>query len=171
LATVDGVQVLDKPYGNGDLSMLVLLPPAGETGLAELERSLTEALLMKFLAATIDTKVEVSLPRFKLESVFNLRQDLESLGMRLPFDAGAADFSGISEKGKLALGPVIHKAFIEIDEEGPPVDPGREHSFGGAAEPAPDQPVFRADRPFVFLIRDNHTGAIVFIGRLVMPSK
>jgi serpin B len=169
-ATVDGVQILEKPYGDGDLSMLILLPPAGEKGLAELEGSLTEVILMKFLAATADNKVEVFLPRFKVESVFNLRQHLEALGMRLPFDAQAADLSGISERQKLALGPVIHKAFVEVDEEGPPTDPGRQPSFGAAEEPSPDQPVFRADHPFVFLIRDNHTGAIVFIGRLVTPG-
>jgi serpin B len=190
-ALVDGVQVLVKPYGDGDLSMVILLPPAGMTDISDLEQALTDVNLMRFLAATDDSKVEVFLPRFKLESVINLRDSFETLGMRLAFDARSADFSGISDRQRLALGAFIHKAYIEVEEEGPPSDPGKT-SFGGARgpgmgymdvaragkmssfeaaiEPDPDQPVFRADHPFVFLIRDNHTGAVVFIGRLVNPG-
>lgn len=168
-AVVDGVQVLDKTYGNGDLSMVVLLPLGGASGIADLERSFDESRLAKWLTAEDSKHVEVYLPRFKLEAAFPLRRELETLGMRTAFDQATADFSGIS-KEKLALGEVISKAGVEVDEQGPRAAPGTAGPESKPAAVPENQPIFRADHPFLFLIRDNRTGSILFIGRVVNPG-
>jgi serine protease inhibitor len=169
-AVVDGVEVLEKGYGNGDVSMVVLLPPNGPTGLADLDGVLTESNVAKWLSAQDSPVADVYLPRFRLESAFNLRRELDGLGMHSTFDPSAADFSGISASQKLALAAVIHKAAVVVDEQGhilgptPPAEPPKIN------RPQVAPPVFRADRPFLFLIRDNRTGVIVFMGRVVRPE-
>jgi serpin B len=169
-AVVDGVQVLDKTFGNGDLSMIFLLPADATNGIAELEKSLHESFLWKCMTAEDSKRVEIYLPRFRLESAFHLGQDLETLGMRTAFDPASADFSAASSKPKLALGDVFHKAEIEVDEAGDRAAPGMASAKSQPDTIAENQPVFRANRPFLFLIRDNRTGAILFIGRLVNPG-
>jgi serpin B len=169
-AVVDGIQVLEKTYGNGDVSMVVLLPPDTPTGLADLEATLNENALARWLAAEDATTAEVYLPHFKLESAFNLRRELELLGMGSAFQEDRADFSGISENQKLALSGVIHKAFVQIDEQGPRPAPGMDERKSERADSDPQLPVFRADRPFLFVIRDTQTGSIVFISRVVRPE-
>jgi serpin B len=169
-AFVEGVQILDKPYGNGELSMIVLLPARTPSGLSDLQSALTEPGLVKWLAAEDAKEADVYLPRFKLESAFNLRRELELLGMHSAFDAAHADFSGVSATKKLALGGVIHKAYAEFDEQAPPTAAGAGTPRPQPGSPSEKRPVFRADHPFVFLIRDNRTGCILFIGRLVNPA-
>jgi serpin B len=193
IATLDGIQILEKSYGTGDVSMVVLLPPETPTGLADLEKALDETRLARWLAAEDSKSVDVYLPRVQLESAFNLRWELELMGMRLAFDANQADFSGIAEKPPLALSGVIHKAQVHIDEQGPRPAPGMDSNSGepvgrrslssnGPAtghevgskpdaplESEPAKPVFRADRPFLFLIRDTQNGSLLFIGRVVRP--
>lgn len=169
-AVVDGIQILEKTYGNQDVSMVVLLPSVNPTGLADVEAALHENNLAKWLAAEDSHQVELFLPRFKLESAFNLRRELEACGILAAFELGKADFSGISKAQQLALSGVIHKAFVQVDEQGPRPAPGMSGFGNGRAKTDSPLPVFRADHPFLFLIRDTQTGSIVFIGRVVRPE-
>ncbi|MBI3860634.1 MAG: serpin family protein [Planctomycetia bacterium] len=169
-AVVDGVQILEKTYGKQDVSMVVLLAPESPSGLTVLEAALNENSLARWLAAQDSQEAEIFLPRFKLESAFNLRRELEELGMRSAFDSEAADFSGISESQRLALSGVVHKVFAQFDEQGPRLAPGMGEHRAPGPNANPQVPVFRANRPFLFLIRDTQSGSIVLIGRVVRPE-
>jgi serpin B len=161
----DGLKVLELPYGNGDLGMLVLLPDAIE-GLSTLEAKLTAANLSRWQSGLRKQKVRVYLPRFKLTSQFQLAEVLKGMGMPRAFMPGQADLTGMSSEEELFLSAVIHKAFVDVNEEGTEAAAATGVVVGrlaAIAEPA----VFRADHPFVFLIRDSQTGSVLFLGRLV----
>jgi len=162
---VDGVQLLELPYKGGQLSMLVALPE-GIDGLAKLEGSLTRDRLDAWLRALAPGKVQVYLPKYKLESRFELGKTLQPMGMKLAF--GAADFSGMAKQGALAITRVIHKAFVEVNEEGTEAAAATAVIMSRSPE-APRLPVFRADHPFLFAIRHNPSGSILFLGRVVDP--
>ncbi len=170
---VDGgaFQALVLPYRGNDLAMVVLLPQAAD-GLPALEQALTGEKLEEWLNKAIAREVQVSLPRFKLAlRLDSLAQDLQALGMRLAFTE-SADFSGMTKQTQLCIDAVAHKAFVEVNEEGTEAAAATGvgmRTTSIAAEPA--RPVvFRADRPFLFLIRDNRSGAALFMGRLMNPS-
>jgi serpin B len=117
--------------------------------------------------------VNLFLPKFKLESQFELNDVLASMGMPDAFDPRTADFSGISSEPGLFISHVIHKAYVDVNEEGTEAAAA---TAVGVAVPgciiAPPPPMtFRADHPFVFLIRDQATGAILFLGRVTDPSQ
>jgi serpin B len=158
------VQAVELPYQDGDLSMVVLLPRRVD-GLPALEKLLTPARLAGWLGGLKKREVLVSLPRFKLSATLRLNEPLSGLGMPLAFRRGA-DFSGIGS-GELNLSAVVHKAFVDVNEEGTEATAS---SVVRVVARSASRPVsFRADRPFVFLIRDTHTGSILFLGRLVSP--
>ncbi len=111
--------------------------------------------------------MNVYLPKFKITSQFQLDETLKSMGMVSAFNAATADFSGMTERRGLFLSAVIHKTFVDVNEEGTEAAA----ATGGFAVGSPDEPkTFRADHPFVFLIKDNRTGAILFLGRIVDPT-
>ena len=115
-------------------------------------------------------KVKVYLPRFKTTSAFMLGKTLVGMGMSRAFTA-SADFSGMTRQEKLQIAEVIHKAFVEVNEEGTEAAAATAVLMlrGGAAlDPTP---VFRADHPFIFLIREKTTGAVLFLGRVSNPEK
>ncbi len=164
-------QALALPYREGRLSMIVLLPQAPD-GLASLEKRLTTENLAAWLAELDQGTVQelhLYLPKFKLETGYDLVPTCRQLGMHAAFDpGGGADFSGMGwPKGKLWISQIRHKAFVEVDEE------GTEAAAATAVEmrtlALQQYPVFRADHPFLFLIRDNPTGCILFMGRVVDP--
>jgi serpin B len=166
----DGLKVVGLPYGKGDLSMFVLLPDAAD-GLAELEGRLSAENLAKWLGGVRSRRVDVALPRFKLTSQFSLASALKSLGMDLAFDAQKADFSGVATQEQLYIAAVVHKAFVAVDEEGTEAAAATGVVAGARAAAVPQKPaVFRADHPFVFLIRDNRTGSLLFLGRVTDPK-
>lgn len=172
----DDLQVLEMPYAKGELSMVVLLPKQVE-GLAELEKKLTEAKLQEWTKGLGRQKVIVYVPRFKMTSQFSLKETLEAMGMTLPFTQ-KADFSRMSRtkganEGDLYITAVIHKAFVDVNEEGTEAAAATGVVMGlRSARPQPEQPpTFRADHPFVFLIRDNQTGSILFLGRVTNPKE
>ena len=168
-AAIDDLQILEKPYGAGEFSMVILLPQNGPRSLSALEAVLTETSLVKWLGAQSLETLQLYLPRFKLQTGYELRGVLEALGLRRAFDPSAADFSGMCTTENLALDKVIHKAFVEVDELGTRAAAVTAGSgFMGGSPPRPL--VFRVDHPFVFLIRDNRTGGILFIGRVVNPA-
>jgi serpin B len=165
----DTFQMLELPYAGGDLSMAVLLPRQVD-GLAALEKTLSEPRVKEWSAKLRKQKVAVTLPRFQLTRAFDLMQALTQLGMPLAFDQdGKSDFSGIGgSPGWLYLSAVIHKAFVDVNEQG--TEAAAATAVVIAARAFIQVPTFRADRPFLFLIRDNRSGSILFLGRVTNPK-
>ncbi|HVV73961.1 MAG TPA: serpin family protein, partial [Verrucomicrobiae bacterium] len=161
-------QALELPYGSNQLSMLILLPSEMD-GLELLEQQLSADFLSNLLARMAPAPVEIFLPRFTLESSFNLGHTLESMGMPDAFDPWLADFSGIDGRTDLYVDFVVHKAWGEIKESGTEAAAATVIGAATSATPPPHA-VFRADHPFLFLIRDTRTGSILFMGRLTNPS-
>ncbi|MEW6229028.1 MAG: serpin family protein [Bacillota bacterium] len=164
----DQAQILEMPYTGGDLSMVVLLPKPGYE-LAKLEGALRLENVQPWLTQLSRREVVVFLPRFKLEKRFLLNEELQQLGMVDAFDEDRADFSGMTPGRDLYISKVIHKAFVEVNEEGTEAAAATAVIMNGKSMMLDEPPVFRADRPFVFLIRDLRSGSILFMGRLVDP--
>ena len=151
------------------MSMVVLLPKKVD-GMAVLEKSLTAKNLSQWLSRLHKRKVVVALPRFKFTSEFGLADVLKSMGMTDAFSLPPADFSGMDGKKDLFISAVIHKAFVDVNEEGTEAAAATAVVMKlEAAMPEP-VPVFRADHPFLFIIRDTKTGSILFMGRMIDPS-
>ncbi|HEY76884.1 MAG TPA: serpin family protein [Thermoflexia bacterium] len=166
-AEYERLQVLELPYVGGDLSMIVLLPREVD-GLAELENNLTMENLERWTSALQESEVLVFLPRFKMAwGARILNNELQSMGMTDAFDGSKADFSGMDGTRRLAISVVLHKAFIDVNEEGTEAAAATAVIITRGISSPP--PTFRADHPFIFLIRDNNTGSILFIGRVVNP--
>ena len=156
--------MLEMPYEGGDLSMLVLLPTARD-GLAELEASLTLDNLHLWASQLWEDNVQLQLPRFKLDFRFMVNGVLSALGMDDAFRPGAADFSGIAGKeSRFYIDLIIHQAFVQVDEV------GTEAAAATAIVERSMPPTFRADHPFFFLIRENSSGSILFLGRVANPA-
>jgi serpin B len=165
-------QALDIPYKSGELSMIVLLPnDAG--GLPALEQSMTAANVQQWLnQLRPGQKVILTLPKFKMSRQFELAGSLGALGMTQGFQQGKADFSGMTGNRELWISAAIHKAFIDVNEEGTEAAAATALAIESMAMARNAPPiVFRADHPFVFLIRDNPSGSILFMGRVADPTK
>ncbi len=160
-------QVLELPYAGNDLSMLIYLPETRD-GAHLLAQYLSAGDLST--PALTPQKVNVHLPRFKAESSFFLKPVLMNMGMMAAFTS--ADFTGMSPNGKdLYITHVLHKAFVDVNEEGSEAAAATAVSLGDRDIKEPMPPVeFRADRPFVFTIRHNETGAVLFLGRYSGPK-
>ena len=165
----DTLQVLEMPYAGKELSMVVLLPKKVD-GLADLEKSLTAEKLAGWLGKVHEQTVIVSLPKFKTTSAFGLVENLKALGMKKAFVLPGANFSGIDGREDLFISAVIHKAFVDVNEEGTEAAAATAIILGGGGPP-PMIPEFRADHPFVFLIRDTRNDNVLFLGRIVNPAK
>ena len=167
-AQADGIQILELPYAGNDLSMIVLLPKKVD-GLAELQETLTPERLEKWTSNLEETEVVVFLPRFKMTSEFRLDATLASMGMPDAFDYLKANFAGMDSKPDwLYIAVVLHKAFVDVNEEGTEAAAATAVVMKGRGFPQPPV-VFRADHPFLFLIRDNVTRSMLFFGRVVKP--
>ena len=169
-AEEETLQLLEMPYAGRDLSMVVLLPKK-LGGLPELETSLSRERLDSLVSQLLPREVNTSIPRFKLEASVELAPTLEALGMRLAF-SNQADFSGISDRKGLYISAVVHKAFVDVNEEDTEAAAATAVVMRASARRMP-QPIriFRADHPFLFLIRDMHTGSVLFMGRVVDPTQ
>ncbi len=163
-------QAVELPYQSNELSMVVLLPRRVD-GCGALENQLTPALLSISLSQMTRREVEILLPRFKLESSFRLNDALAGMGMSDAFGPGA-DFSGMDGARDLYISGVFHKAWGEVNEEGTEAAAatGVAVTALAAGRPTAPPPVFRADHPFLFFIRDTRSGSILFLGRLSNPS-
>ena len=173
------VQVLEMPYKGDKVSMFVLLPnqgggqpfrrpanpPAKKKTLADLEKTLSPAKLSEWFGKMRRTKVDTWFPKFKMTSEFSLSQQLQALGMKKAF--GDADFSGMDGTKRLYISAVLHKAFVEVNEEG--TEAAAATAVVIRTRSARMGPRFRADHPFLFLIRDKATGSILFLGRYAEP--
>jgi serpin B len=164
-------QVLEIPYKSKALSLIVLLPKE-RSGLPGLEDAMTASNMQQWLSRVVPVpKVVVTIPRFKSTQEFELSTALRALGMPQAF-GGGADFSGMTGKRDFAISAVIHKAFVDVNEEGTEAAAATAVTMRALAmrAPGPPPPVFRADHPFVFVIRDNSARSILFMGRITDPA-
>lgn len=165
----ESLQVLELPYVGNKLAMLVILPKKID-GLQDLEEILTKDSLEGWTRNLSNRSVEVYLPRFKMTSGFSLAEVLKSFGMKDAFDINKANFSGMDGNPNwLYIEAVLHKAFVDVNEEG--TEAAAATGVRMKEKSAPPPPIiFRADHPFLFLIRDNLTGSVLFMGRVSNPS-
>ncbi len=170
-AKVDGLQVLRMPYVGDDLAMYVLLTVERD-GIGDLEERLAPGSLERWIGAAHEREVRVWLPRFVIDppEPVSLEETLSAMGMPLAF-GDSADFTGMSDvRPPLFIDEAYHKAFVEVDEEGTEAAAATGVVVGITSAPAMEPPEFRADHPFLFLIRDVRSGSILFIGRVTNPS-
>jgi serpin B len=172
----EGWKALELPYKGGQLSMLVLLPDAAE-GLPGFERGLTPEKLDAISGSLRGTRVAVALPKFEVNpaGALALSDHLKAMGMNTAFDRQKADFTGIANPkdpaDRLFVGQVIHKAFVKSDEKGTEAAAATAVIMPRAASmPMAPPDEFKADHPFLFLIRDNESGLVLFLGRVADPS-
>ncbi|MDA1194217.1 MAG: serpin family protein [Planctomycetota bacterium] len=164
-AEVDGAQVLELPYRDGHLSMVVYLPTAHD-GLPALERRLVQGELD---GERTPRMVNVKLAKFRVTWSADLTKTLAGMDMECAFDAARADFTGITRAEPLFIGIVLHKAFIDVDESGTEAAAATVVMMKRGSA-SPDKPLeFTADRPFAYEIRHRATGAILFSGRVLRP--
>lgn len=165
----DAVQVLELPYRGGDAAMVIVLPKAKD-GLAAVEAALTADRLGEWLGELERRHVDVALPRFTLRASLDAKGALAALGVRRAFDAGQAEFQGMSRAARLSIGDIFHKAFVAVDEAGTEAAAATAVMMTLEAMPEVVEPVpFVADHPFLFLIRHRTTGAVLFLGRVAQP--
>jgi serpin B len=163
-------QLLEIPYKDSDVSMVVLLP-ARVDGLAQLEKQLDAESLAKWLQQMKSVKVVVTLPKFTMRCRLPLADRLQAMGMTEAFHEQEADFTGMTEdKPRLFLSAVIHEAWVEVNEKGTEAAAATAVGAAGKAPRAEQPIIFRADHPFLFLIRDARSGSILFLGRMSNPK-
>ena len=162
-----GFQAVELGYDGGELSMLILLPETGQF------HSFEQALDAQRLDATIDglqpIRLVLTMPGFEFDSEFSLKDTLAAMGMPVAFTDGA-DFSGMTGNPELFISDVLHKAFVAVDEKGTEAAAATAVIAGVSSVPIEPPVQVTVDRPFIFLIRDIDTGAILFIGRVMNPA-
>ncbi|WP_332449766.1 serpin family protein [Methanoculleus sp.] len=165
------LQAIELPYvhGNGtELSMLVLLPKGDN--LTALETHLDAEWIADIRDSLDRERVDLFLPKFRIETTYSLRPTLAAMGMATAF-SDDADLSGMDGTGSLLISEVIHKTFVNVTEEGTEAAAATAViMMPGAAPEEHEPPVFRADHPFIFLIQDDATGNILFMGRVTVPG-
>jgi len=161
----EGYQAVSLPYGLSGVSMLLLVPQAGQ--FEAFESSLSAERVDAIVKGLGGWSVTLSMPKFEFESSFDLGEPLATMGMPDAFSE-AADFSGMTGTRELLISAVVHKAFISVDEEG--TEAAAATAAVARATSTPEHVELTVDRPFVFLIRDYETGAVLFVGRVVDPE-
>ena len=171
-ATGNGWQAVELPYEGSGFAFLVVLPESGE--FETVEASLDSDVVGDIVGDLTDTQVELHLPRFTFDYSADLVTGLEALGMTDAF-TGQADFSGMIEgdpEEQLAISGVLHKAFIDLNEDGTEAAAATAVVMGATSAPMEDEPIeLLVDRPFIFAIRDTDSGTILFLGRVLDPGK
>lgn len=168
----DTLQAIEMPYKGGNLSMIVLLPKNNGYGINELESSLTTSNLKVWISKMKEQEVKVYFPKFKLRTNYELENVLKSMGMSDAFSN--ADFSGMDGAPDLQISKVIHKAYVDVNEEGTEAAAVTAVIVVLTCSPnyhPPKIPIFRADHPFIFFIIDKTTNSILFMGKVVNPTK
>jgi serpin B len=161
----DGYQAIELPYDGQELSMVILLPDDG--AFEAFEQDLDQDTLAAILDALSFTRIDLTMPRFEIRSKVSLVDTLSALGMTQAFTE-AADFSGIDGTQDLLITDVFHQTFVSVDETGTEAAAATGVVVGVTSAPT-DPPEVRVDRPFIFLIRDIETEAVLFMGRSVDP--
>ncbi|KAM9246618.1 serpin E3 [Leptosomus discolor] len=165
-AALEGFSVVELPYLGEKLSMFLVLPSHKRTSLSRIESHLSAKTITLWANSLKRTKMDIFLPRFSIQSLLDLKTVFSALGIRDAFDPITANFKGISEQDSLYVSEAIHKAEIEITEDGT-------KASGATAMVLLKRsrtPIFKADRPFTFFLRQANTGSVLFIGRVTNPS-
>jgi serpin B len=160
----EGCQAVELPYEGNEISMVILLPDEGN--FTAFENALNYDYISDIIGNLQTTDMSLTMPKFRFDSSFSLKQYLAEMGMPLAFSE-MADFSGINGNDELTITDMVHKAFIAVDEEGTEAAAASGVVVGIVSMP---QTSVIIDRPFILLIRDNATGAILFVGRVLNPS-
>ena len=165
----NNTQVIELPYSGEELSMLILLPKNDDINL--LEENLNINTLLKWKEELKKQRVDIYIPKFKFETKYTMNQDLKEMGMPIAFTP-SADFSGMDGTHSLFISDVVHQAFIEVNEEGTEAAAATAVLMKKTAlKPGISIPVFNADHPFIFLIQQNNSGNILFMGKVNNPNK
>jgi serpin B len=160
------LQILELPYKGEKISMLILLPTEN---LDSIEASLTAEKLNELKSQMIETKLDsIYIPKFEFDTKYTLNGNLKTLGMPTAFDPNNADFSGMTESERIWIDFVIHQAYVKVDEQGTEAAAATATGVVGSAMP---RNIFEADHPFIFIIQERDTGNILFLGRVVDPTK
>jgi serpin B len=159
-------QAVELPYDGEELSMVILLPDSGQ--FENFEMSLDSEKLKDIISRLRYQHVELTLPKWEFETSFQMKETLQAMGMPIAFTE-AADFSGMTGRRDLYIADVVHKAFVSVDEAGTEAAAASAVIMDLTAMPG-DSAVVTVDRPFIFLIRDIETGAILFFGRVMNPA-
>jgi len=162
--STSGLEVLELPYEGEDLSMLILLPSEGQ--MDSLESNLTLENLAEWRSNLRNREMDIYIPKFKFETKYLMNDNLKEMGMPTAF-TDSADFSGMNGKKNLYIAFVIHQGFIDVNEEGTEAAAATAVGISETCVP----PSFNANHPFIFLIQDNETGNILFMGRVTDPSQ
>ncbi len=160
----ENMAMVALPYSGNELDFLILLPH-DKAGLSSLENHLTLAELQRNIEAMSPQKVDIWLPRLDLEQSLNLTENLKQLGMKSAFEPGQADFSNLTDQPGLFITSVVHKSYLKVDEQGTEAAAASGVTISVTSMPAPAIP-FIADHAFMFLIRHQQTGCILFMGRM-----
>jgi serpin B len=165
----ESFQLIELPYEGEALSMFIVLPDEID-GLSEVEKTLSCERLEEWTSRLQREHVHVALPRFTITwGAFDLVPHLKKLGMHDPFVPGKADFSGMTRAEAISISLVLHKAFIEVNEEG--TEAAAATAVGMRKTAIPRIHTFEADHPFLFFIRDQSTGGMLFLGRVCEPGR
>ncbi len=160
-------QAIELPYRGGEASMVIIVPDAGE--FEAFEQQLSGEQLQSILGEMETRGVALTMPKFEYKSSFSLADTLEKMGMPDALDAERADFSGMDGTRDLLITDVFHKAFVAVDEEGTEAAAATAVVVGIESMPVVDVEL-TVDRPFIYLIRDTQTGAVLFLGRVMNPA-
>ncbi len=159
-------QAVELQYDGRELAMVVLLPKDGQ--FSKFESSLDNAVLQQIIGQLKIYSVSLTLPKFEYDSSFGLKDALSQLGMGIAF-SDQADFSGMDGQKDLFIQDVLHKAFVSVDEAGTEAAAATAVMVGTTS--MPESATMTINRPFIYLIRDNATGSIIFLGRVMDPAK
>ena len=174
-ASLDGVQLLRMPYEGGRLSMLVILPDDRD-GMGSLEEAISAGQIGQWRQEMRPQKVDVLVPKFTTKTQYGLEKPLSSLGMTDVFDRNLADLSGIADVGpgrNLYVSSAFHDAYVDVNEQGTEAAAVTTMGFTSLSAPYPPPPPpprFVADHPFIFIVQDDESGTILFMGRLSDPT-
>ncbi len=179
-ASLEKLQIIELPYKGEEISMLILLPKQGEEYNYETDElikfnytlddiELSFEKFNEYKAQMKKTKLDsISLPKFEFDSKYFMKDTLASLGMPTAF-SDAADFSGMTGGKDLLIGSVIHQAYIKVDEKG--TEAAAATTVGMVMTSMTPTNVFRANHPFIFIIQEQDTGNILFMGKVSNPNK
>jgi len=169
-AASDGVQVLKMPYKGDRLSMLAVLPE-GRDGIGALEDAISADAIEQWRQNLSSVEVVVAMPKFEMNTKYLLNKHLTALGMTDVFSPGKADLSGmVGQTGNedLFVQKALQDAYVKVDEEG--TEAAAVTTITAVYTSAPSPPRFTADHPFLFLIQDDESGAVLFMGRVSDPA-
>jgi len=166
-ADTGDLQILELPYKGEKISMLILLPTENLDSI----EPLTIEKLSEYKNQMQETELDaIYLPKFEFNTKYTLNENLKALGMPTAFDDKNADFSGMTKAEKIWIGFVIHQAYVKVDEKGTEAAAATGVGMMGSAMPR-SRDIFIADHPFIFIIQQKDTGNILFLGRVVDPTK